>query len=86
MKLSKVERAALLRCRYAGRYDDLRNPNRDRGTTEEHLEEQAASRGSVPHTMFRDLAKRGLLTDGARHRLTDAGRNALRTQPAKDPT
>lgn len=78
MSLTSVERALLLKCRYAGRYDDLQNPHRVRGTKEEYAEEQKASRVKTPTYLFVELAERGLITALPRPRLTDLGREALK--------
>lgn len=77
--LTKSERAALLKCRYAGRYDTLLDPKRKRATREEAAEEQAASFVTVSVKTFARLTERGLITPAPRSRLTDAGRAALET-------
>ena len=83
MKLSTVERAALLRCRYAERYDNLQSPVR--GTREEYAEEQAASFVKVHLLVFGRLVRRGLLAEvGPRYRLTDRGRAALQGMTVRE--
>lgn len=70
--LTKDERKALLRVRYAGRYD----PNGVIATLSEGREEQRASRGIIPHEVWLRLQARGWITS-IPIRLTDAGRDAL---------
>jgi hypothetical protein len=80
MGLADIERAALLKCRYAERYDRL-GKNWKRGKPEEYAEEQKASSVHTPSKLFGELIERGLLWrpwNDARIRLTDAGREALR--------
>lgn len=76
--LANVERAALLKCRHAGRYDDLGGKNRKRGTAEEYAEEAWAGQQRVPSKLFLELQDRGLIhSDRGCFRLTKAGREAL---------
>ena len=71
-----VRRAALLKCRYAGRYDAL--GTRSVAPENEALQEQWAATIHVPAAVFLALVGEGLL-DGnrGRFRLTEAGRAAL---------
>ncbi len=81
-----MERAALLRCRYAGRYDNLLDKDRQRPTLEESLEEQKADRVRVPSDVYPRLVTRGLLAwrVGGGARLTDAGRLSLSNSPIRN--
>jgi hypothetical protein len=72
-KLTEMQVAALLRVRYAGRYDEL---GRSRGTAEEYSQEQWAQGVQIDPLTYLDLRKRGMIS-GVPMRLTDAGRAAL---------
>lgn len=80
MKITTQERTALLKARYAGRYDNLgaRLPY----PKDEAVEENAVTRMSVPRRVYVALVERGLLAfkngNEACFRLTDAGRDALK--------
>jgi|HubBroStandDraft_2_1064218.scaffolds.fasta_scaffold00990_15 hypothetical protein len=71
-----VIRAALLRCRYAGRFDTLTDPDRARATAGEATEEaRAAHTRGVPTTIYLETTRLGLTEHmpGRGHRLTAAG-------------
>ena len=78
------ERAALLRCRYAGRYDDLM-AGRAGYPEDEALDEQAAASVVVPRSVYSRLIARGLVAyrGGGGLRLTQAGRDALAAEDAE---
>jgi hypothetical protein len=76
--LTTAERDVLLRFRFADRFD-LRN-ERVPFTREEALEEQRAGKNVTPaivRKLVPRLLKRGLIEWDLRHRLTEAGREAL---------
>jgi hypothetical protein len=73
---SDVIRAALLRCRYAGRFDTLADPDRARATADEAAEEAwAAHARGVPTTVYLETDQLGLTehVPGRGQRLTAAG-------------
>ena len=79
MQLSKRERDALLRFRYAGRFDDLSKPKAY--PAEEAREEVQVmhARSPVSYEMITSLQARGLLERrSTSYRLTDAGVAALK--------
>lgn len=76
--LTEIERAALLKCRHAGRYDTgkkTRVPATKRETADEH----EAWEQEIPALTWKDLDRRGFIARerGSVYRLTAAGRNAL---------
>jgi hypothetical protein len=77
MRITKTDRAALLKCRYAGRYDDLTARSAFATPPEEAAEEQAASSVRVEHKTWHKLRTLGLVEFRGGMRLTDAGRAAL---------
>jgi hypothetical protein len=80
---SKQERAALLKARYAGRYDSRASWAKRRATPAEAMQEQEASFVRVPPACYPALIKRGLVTPPP-IRLTDAGRARLTALLAAD--
>lgn len=73
---SDVIRAALLRCRYAGRYDHLGDPDRTPATQDESAEEGwAAHARGVPTNIYLETHQLGLTQPipGRGPRLTEAG-------------
>lgn len=74
--LTSEERAILLRCRYAGRYDAGTPMHERRANADEALEEQAASSVPISNAALLGLQARGLVTL-VPCRLTAAGRAAL---------
>lgn len=80
--IDPIERAALLKCRHAGRYDTIGKKVRKFATPAEAAEEQAAWNQEIPARVWLDLAKRGLIhRENQVYRLTDAGRAEI--EPAK---
>ena len=76
--LDTLERAALLRCRSAGRYDGLGKKSRKPTPPNEAAEEQAVWNVDIPARVWLDLDRRGLISRKDNlYRLTDAGRAAL---------
>lgn len=75
IKLTQVERMALLKCRTAARFREAweGKPN---ATEAEALEEQRAQLATIPQAVYRKLARFGLIMTGPA-RLTDEGRRAL---------
>jgi hypothetical protein len=78
--LSRIERAALLKCRTAERFD-FSKP-RARWTETQATEEQAAVRVVVDLDTWERPVARGLVVHvGGRLRLTEAGHTALKGEP-----
>lgn len=70
--------AALLKCRYAGRYDNLGSPNRIRATETEAKEEQKAASIRINKETWILLGARGLIVrTGGQVRLTKEGFETL---------
>lgn len=93
--LSERERAALLKCRHAGRYDSLGSKKtRTRATEAEAAEEQWAWRQDIPPETFARLASRGFIArERGVFRLSPAGARVLAlsspsgaADPAKRPS
>jgi hypothetical protein len=83
--LSAAERAALLRCRSAGRFDRLGEDYDAKPTPEERAEEEAATLVRLPRNVWARLVADRLVVYGdCRYRITDAGRAALRVGEGSD--
>lgn len=75
--LSLAEVSALLRCRYAGRYDG-QGASGKHATVDEAPQEQIATRIAVSRPVYDHLILRGLLQrTGSLLRLTERGHGAL---------
>lgn len=76
--IDPIDRAALLKCRHAGRYDNLGKKGRKPATPQEAADEQRAWKQDIPTGVWFDLEARGLIRrEHQVYRLTHAGRAVL---------